>query len=487
MEEPTAEFRRLHPLTFVHYIFLGIVGLGVAWLSSAGTSGMQTSSLIFAIIYAVFVGPYVIAKYIRFRYYATSEELIIYYGVFQRVRRNIPADRIQNVAIKRNMLSRILGTAAVKVETAGTASAEGVISYVRIHEAERLRNLFRTAQIADKLEENDSGLPDFSMPLRRVLLASIYQFSLGLFALLIGVYFQLESMGIVDSGEVVDWLIEQNFSLASIENSWPLLSAVALLITLVLGWAMGFIQNLVRYYNFKMVLAPSKIHRRFGLLTIREGALPYKRVQSFLIRSNPIMRLRRWYRLDLQTLGLQSGEQGFQPAMPFAQWSEIMAIAPQIRPFSLPKTFTGVSPLTIRRHSLRYSLLIAIASIILSQVWSINALWGVALLPVGWGFAWLQYRCHHWAFHDGNLLIRRRVFSQQFWIIPVERFQAFELSATFFQRRLGLCTVIVDTAGAGGLRYPKIIDLTREDAIQLFERLYSTFRGQLGHQRITSV
>ena len=197
------------------------------------------------------------------------------------------------------------------------------------------------------------------------------------------------------------------------------------------------------------------------------------------------MRLRRWYRLEMQTLGLQSGERGFQPAMPFAKWSEIMEMAPQIRPFTLPDTDTHVSRKTIRRHSLRYSMLIAIGVVILSLTWSMSALWGFALLPVAWGCARLQYLCHRWAFHDGSLFIRRRVFSQQFWIVPVERFQGFEITASFFQRRLGLCTLIVDTAGAGDFRYPRIIDMDREDARQLLSRLYEAFQAETAHSKTT--
>ncbi len=485
MEEPSGEFLRLHPLTLVHYMFLATVVALLSWLFSPESEAMKNSLLIFAGSYAILVAPYVIARYILFRYHATSHELVIYSGVFKRVRRSIPSDRIQNVAIERNILSRVLGTAAVRIETAGTASAEGVLSYVGIREAERLRNLFRTAQAIPIPEETVQGFPGFSMSLRRVVLASIYQFSFGLIALLIGLFFQLESFGIVKSQQVMGWLMEQSMFSGEIERTWPMLVAVLLPVTLALGWILGFIQNLVRFYRFRMELGLEKIHRKFGLLTIREGSLPYKRVQSFLIRSNPLMRLRRWYRLEMQTLGLQSGERGFQPAMPFAKWSEIMEMAPQIRPFTLPDTDTHVSRKTIRRHSLRYSMLIAIGVVILSLTWSMSALWGFALLPVAWGCARLQYLCHRWAFHDGSLFIRRRVFSQQFWIVPVERFQGFEITASFFQRRLGLCTLIVDTAGAGDFRYPRIIDMDREDARQLLSRLYEAFQAETAHSKTT--
>ncbi len=149
MEEPSAKFRRLHPLTFVHFVFLAIVGFIFAGISSPDTGRY---SLIFAIVYATIAGPYAIAKYIRFRYHVTSDELVIHYGVFKRVRRNIHSERIHTVSIERNMLARILGTAAVKIETAGTGEAEGNLSYVGVREAERIRNLLRTARTADPSE-----------------------------------------------------------------------------------------------------------------------------------------------------------------------------------------------------------------------------------------------------------------------------------------------------------------------------------------------
>ncbi|MDE2826805.1 MAG: hypothetical protein OXL40_05775, partial [Bacteroidota bacterium] len=82
MQETSAEFSRLHPLTFVHYVFLAIIGFVIAWTTSPESS-IQRSSLIFSVIYVVIMGPISIAKYLRFRYYVTSEEMVMHYGVFK--------------------------------------------------------------------------------------------------------------------------------------------------------------------------------------------------------------------------------------------------------------------------------------------------------------------------------------------------------------------------------------------------------------------
>lgn len=477
MQETSAEFSRLHPLTFVHYVFLAIIGFVIAWTTSPESS-IQRSSLIFSVIYVVIMGPISIAKYLRFRYYVTSEEMVMHYGVFKRVRRNIPSDRVQNVAIERNFLARILGTAVVKIETAGTAQAEGVLSYVGVREANRIRDLLRTAETTHTPEESIPASPDFRMRLPRLLLSSVYQFSLGLFAILVGILQQLEAIGLINIEATARDILERNFfELANSQQYTVVMLITAfILITLILSWMLGFAQNFIRYYNFYIELGPEKIHRKFGLITLREGALPYKRVQSFLIRSNPLMRLHDWYRMEMQTLGLESGERGFQPAMPFAKWAEIVALGPKIRPFTAPEAYTRVSRRTIRRRCLRYTLLI-LAPVAALYLWWPFAVWGLTLLPIAWGIAWLQYLCHSWSFHDGNLFIRRRIFSQQLWVVPIERLQAFEINATFFQRHLELCTLRVDTAGAGVLRHPKIVDMRLDDAEKLFSELYDFFQG----------
>ncbi|MDE2826772.1 MAG: PH domain-containing protein [Bacteroidota bacterium] len=477
MQETSAEFSRLHPLTFVHYVFLAIIGFVIAWTTSPESS-IQRSSLIFSVIYVVIMGPISIAKYLRFRYYVTSEEMVMHYGVFKRVRRNIPSDRVQNVAIERNFLARILGTAVVKIETAGTAQAEGVLSYVGVREANRIRDLLRTAETTHTPEESIPASPDFRMRLRRLLLSSVYQFSFGLFAILVGVLQQLEFIGLINIEATLRTIFEGDFFGIADSQQYTLviLTIAFILITLILSWMLGFAQNFIRYYNFYIELGPEKIHRKFGLITLREGALPYKRVQSFLIRSNPLMKLHDWYRMEMQTLGLESGERGFQPAMPFAKWAEIIALGPKIRPFTVPEAYTRVSRRTIRRRCFRYTLLI-LAPVAALYLWWPYAVWGLTLLPIAWGIAWLQYLCHSWSFHDGNLFIRRRILSQQLWVVPIERLQAFEINATFFQRHLELCTLRVDTAGAGVLRHPKIIDMRLDDAEKLLTELYDFFQG----------
>jgi putative membrane protein len=60
---------------------------------------------------------------------------------------------------------------------------------------------------------------------------------------------------------------------------------------------------------------------------------------------------------------------------------------------------------------------------------------------------------------------------QQLWIVPVAKIQSLGLSRSWLQRRLGIATVAIDTAGAPLMNAPRIVDLSEEGAKALIARL----------------
>jgi putative membrane protein len=67
--------------------------------------------------------------------------------------------------------------------------------------------------------------------------------------------------------------------------------------------------------------------------------------------------------------------------------------------------------------------------------------------------------------------------------VPTEKFHVFHATASIFQRRLGLKTLFVDTAGAAGFAYPEVIDVPANEADAQFDALYGRFR-QLYRARV---
>ncbi len=503
MAEPVmhTSARRLHPLTLVQRVIKSLPAMIVALLPlllrSSDTGTWVTFG--FLLVYGVVALPLILLHYLRFHYWITPREIVIHSGVLTRRKRNIPIHRIQNVVIERSLLPRLLGTAKVTVETAGSTAAEGVLEYVSLAEAQAIRQVVRAYQRrqAAAPPAAEEGAPAeaapvappeaaaaeqpvlFTMSLRRVLLSGVFRFSLLYIALIFSALQYLMDLAGLTPDDLADWIVGdelQPYAEALRASPW-LLGFAMVAVAALFGWLTGIAINLSKYYGFRLWLDGEKLHRRHGLLTVHEGTIPLKKVQTLILRSNPVMRRFGWYRLEVQTMGYDVEKEGYQVAMPFARKSEILGLAPHIRPFTLPEAFTPVSKVTIRRRFIRYSVVLLVVLLPLSYAWP-AALWGLLGLPLLLYFAVLQYRNHGYALHRDVLYVQRGVLRHYVWVVPMDRFQVFYTTSTFFQRRLGLCSLVVDTAGAGSLSYPKIVDVVVETGAAFMQTLYEQFQAR---------
>lgn len=519
--------RSLHPLTLVMQLLRSLPALLLLLAPTIirGSAGETRLTLTFALMYAVITVPLIIIRYLRFRYWMEDDEIVVHSGVLTRRKRNIPIERIQNIEIQQSLLPRLMGMAQVRLDTAGSASSEGQLEYVSLIEAHAIRGAVREFQRAGRLQatviqrgrglraheasvttplapapalspaavrtgilvvatdratadaptEDGDEAPTllFSMPSRRVALMGAYRFSLLFIALLLSAtqYLQL------DPEELADLLFRGPFQEAATviaESPW-LYGSLVLFVAAVLSWLTGIVTTFVRYYGFRLWMEGDKLQRKHGLLTLQEGTIPLQRVQTLILRSNPFMEWRGWFRLELQTMGYDVDQQGYHVVVPFAQRDTLLPIAHTIRPLSLPDSFHSVSPITIRRHFIRYTVALLALVIPLAQLWS-TAWWGLALIPFLGLFAYLHYRHHGYATTGNVLFIRRGVIRRYIFAVPLDKMQVFMNRASIFQRRLGLKSLSVDTAGSASVTYPEIVDLPDTVADALLQRLHSRFQ-----------
>ena len=495
--------RRLHPMTLLQRVVVSLPALAVLLMPVVRNPDANAwFSLLMAALYGFVVVPMLVLQYYRFRYTITPKEITIRSGALTRQHRVIPIDRIQNIEIEQTLLPRLFGTAKVKIETAGGTTTEGVLEYVGLQEAYHIREVVRAYQrqsapaaperspekttetatetvgettpetaaefapaapsAAARAPGGEAGAtPVFTMPLAHVVLSGVFRFSLLYIAL---IFSAMEYAG-VDPEEIVDYVTRGQFGwLADAAAASPGWAVFVTAVTVALfAWGTGIVVNVNRYYNFRLWFEDDKLHRRHGLLTLAEGTIPLKKVQALVLRTNPLMRAFGWYALEAQTMGLDARQQGHQVVVPFARLPDVLAVARRIRPFELPGAFAAVSRRTIRRGFVRYTLRLLAVVLPLAWFWR-PALWALAAVPLLLYLSVLQYRRHGYAFDGERLFVRRGVFQPRLWITPVDRFQVFYLSASVFQRRLGLRSLNVDTAGAGALRYPVIVDLPADEA-----------------------
>jgi putative membrane protein len=477
---------RVHPGTvgirFLKDLPQTLIGLP-ALLALTSKVGWGTITLI-ALAAALVLGLTQWIAWSRFRYGLGASEVLIESGLFSRNRRSIPFERIQDLDIEQGPLHRLFGLAKVKVETGAGGKDEGVLDSVTLAEADRLRRAIRAGRTAAAAA--DGGVPVeaaepeshvvFAMSPGRVLLSGLFNFSLvwvaGLFGLLqsfeplipFDIYDPGRWLGLVDAGA-------ERFTAGAI--------AAVLIVALALGVVTGIIRTLSLDWNFRLLGEGRRLRRMAGLFTRREGVIPKRRVQLALVRTGPLRQALGISELSLQTLGSTKGQGGLQRVAPFARADEIGRVMAELPRLRLPggEPLTPVSSRHILRTALRTTLGPALA-ILGTAARQPEALYALPLLPLLLVGAVLRRRFHRYGIADGLLFVEAGWWRRQVWAVPMGSAQSVSIRRSWLQRRLGLATLAVDTAGAPALGGPKVVDLPTETAFALRDRILVQLSGR---------
>lgn len=480
----TVADRRLHPATLATRLVKSlpqyVVGLPALFGIMSDTDILILLLLALAGGLVAFGGAWLFWR--RFRYGVGEREIVIESGILHRQRRVIPFDRIQDIDIEQGLLARLFGTAKVKIETGGSAKNEGDLDSIALADAYRLRETLRRGQAgppAASAAGETASVPDeesllFRMSLHRVALAGLFNFSLVFIAVLFGSLEYLDALFGIDPWSL-DW-IDPARELAG-QATWGV-TALGVLLVILVGFVAGVLRTLARDFNFRLTRAPGGLRRRRGLFTLSEVVIPIRRVQLSLIKSGFVARLLGWHALEFQTLSADAAQSGHQVAAPFARMEEVLPILSEVAPADLPpdQAYTRVSKRHILRQSLCWLGVMAAPFVAISLAWR-PLLFVLPLLPLVVGAAALQWRHHRYRLGPAHLYIKGGILTRRLWILPYERIQSVSLTRGPLQRRLGLASLEIDTAGASLFSAPAITNLPAADAVHLTPELIARYRA----------
>jgi putative membrane protein len=470
--------RRLHPgtiaLRFVKDAPQTLLALPAA-LAFSSKTGFSGALYLAAGLAVVLLGGKWLGWW-RFRYGVGQEVIVIESGILNRNRRSIPFDRVQDVDIERTVLARLFGLAKVRIETGAGGKDEGLLDSVSLAEAHRLRETVRARRAgaaagvaagdAEGAVERPASRTLFVLAPPRLILFGLFNFSLvyiaGLFALLqtfdrflpFDIYDPARWVGLVDDYLPARWTFGA--------------VAAVLLVAAALGAIAGVLRTAARDFGFRLSLEGDRLRREQGLFTRKEAVISRRRVQLAQVGGGPVRGLFGWSGLSFQTLGAGTDRGGHQSAAPFATRSEIEAVLAEVRPLRLPPP-PELVPVS-RRHIVRKiagTLVPALAGIAALSYWFPLAPALLALLPLLGVAAALERRFHRYGLADDLLFVSRGVWRRRLWLVPLKNVQSLSLSRGPIQRRLGLATLSIDTAGAPLLNAPRIVDLRAETAGRL--------------------
>ncbi len=490
MEAPeTGRPQRLHPFTLGYRVLRSLPQLLIAFVPIVfSTSGRTAAlaSLVVTVGFGAFFVPLLVAQYARFRYRVSPGEITIQRGVFSQQTRVIPIERIQRVEIVQPLLARVFGTARVDLMTAGGAGAEGTLEYVSLAEAHRLRDAVRAGGGRGAREAMEgatapaaASAPETAAPLFRLSFGDLLRKGALRFSLAyIAVAFSLLQSANVGVEDIVDFFLQHRHEAYAryLPSSALGTALVTLAVALVLSWLAGLATTVNGYYGFTIFReGPGKLRTVRGLLGRSERTLPLRKVQALVFEANFLMQPFGYLRLAAQTMGLDDKARGAAPVIPFGRAARVAGFARDHFGYRPPPGLLAVSPFFRRRALVRLHVALVVAACG-PAFWLPEALWLLALSPALVLLASAQYRAHGYYFDGEAIVVQRGALWQRRWAVPLARAQSFSLSATYFQRRLGLVTLHLDTAGAMEMGGPAIRDLEQATGQALFALFRAGFQ-----------
>lgn len=460
-DHSTGAPERLHPLfllTGLGGTLRGIAG-AYAFIAYLAVSGRLSTALAGLALLFAFSAVATLLYWTRFEYRVGPSEIRIDSGILSRTHRSIPFDRIQDVDISQGLFGRLLGIAAVKFETGGSAGTEeGVLKAVTLDRAHELRELVRAhglrgAALAAQ-SDGEEQAPIYAMSFPRLVLAGVFNFSLAVFAALFGLTQTVGDVIGFDPFSRSFWRSLASFSepVQHFIAAHRAVTAIAgLMSLLVIGTATGIVRTAVRDYGFRLDRTETGLRRRRGLVSVTDVTLPVKRAQAAIVASGPVRDAFGWQELKLQSLAADEGGRGDHVLAPLASGGESGRILQALgwRPLAPQPQWLPVSS--------AYVWVLAIATAPLALIAAGEALFApllglavLALLASAVAVRWLAWRRTGYRLDGDRLLIRTGWWRRRTLVLPVRRIQSIDLVQNFVSRGFGSASLAFGIAGGTG-------------------------------------
>lgn len=493
MPDPTPQ-HRLHLATIllkaIFYLRQLVVALFalIASLVSHRDSDVLAHGIGFAILAGVAgltLLPALI-HFLMFRYGIVGDAFVVQEGLFVKKTRTIPLERIQNINIKRTLLQRLLGVAAIHIETASGKGVEAELNVVSMAEAERLSvELQQIGKRTLPVELHDRDLV-YHASFKQLLLAGATQNRAGTILV-----FLLGGLQYVDdlqrSTEIKAGHLARSVQEVHLEAmTWVLGAVLVVGAFLFVGWILSILGAVVGDFGFSLRSTEGVLKVNRGMFTQLQSVVPARRVQALRIEEPVLQRRLGYCQVYAESAGSFEDKSSGNSAKlcPLLPRRDLMALAalvfPSVELDNVP--WIGVSPRAVPRIFLSWLGFWLFVLVPVAIFWHREVLYVLPVLAIYlWLVARASYQVHAFSEHDGFVYVRTGAWRRHVKAAPEDRIQAVSVSQTFFQKRLGLASLSMVTAGVTLHSHLHVGDLHESDAYAFQDRLMERpHRGPVG-------
>ena len=377
------------------------------------------------------------------RYRVHAGRLEIRQGLINKRARVIDPGRIQNAELVRNVVHKAFGLVEVRLETAGGARTEGLLSALTedaaaalLTELDRLRGREDAGAQAHDVEVVLAvGLPE-------LVAYGLTSRTVGTVAILAGLFAQ--ALELMEPEEAVERAAGLGTGVV----------VAVLLLAFVLSFGVSVSMALARHWRYTLSRTRVELQAESGLLTRRKARIPLEKVQ-LAAADEPL--LRRWLgygSLAIETAGLGTLKDESQaaeasvPMVPREDLGRLVGIAIPV---------AGIDPWNSRLDRAHPRALLRALYGSTSQILALVALcvvlagpWGwlsMVLMPLAWLASWLDHRSQGWRVTEDIVLARRGFWRRRTSLLPRDKIQSVHLVQGPLMRRHGLGRLLVRVAG----------------------------------------
>jgi putative membrane protein len=414
-------------------------------------------------------------RYFTLRYRFGPEELVVRKGLIFRNERHIPFARIQNINLLQGVLHRWFGVADVSIETAGGKEPEAILKVLSVDAVGQMRRrVFRESGLPaaeaggatryNSAESADTAKAPAEAPRTLILhlsprelavLGLITVRGLALMAVVIGIGWELD---LWDQFNVRQWIneraaqgistLEKALALAGVIVGIPFLAALSI------AWC------LLRFYDYRLEADGEDLHISGGLLTRRSATIPRHRIQLITIRESLMHRLFRRVSVRVETAaGASEEDEEAKDRLMAQRWfvpivrrEEAANVLRQVLPrLDLERIAWHPLPPKARGRMMKRNAVVALL-LALPVAWFFWP-WGMAAGLVFLAFGlWHAHRSAAyigWDHTPFGVVYRSGVLTRCVSATFPDKVQVVSVRQTPFDRRHGMASLRVDTAGAG--------------------------------------